>query len=93
MNPIDGSKLPAGSTLYLWGFSTQNTFGKADASTIRWIMDGKEIARGSLNVYSIAPPEGKHSCKLQIGDGSNTIEKSVSFRTISLPDLSKKIED
>jgi hypothetical protein len=93
MNPIDGSKLPAGSTLYLWGSVMPSTLEKGDPSAVRWIIDGKEVAKGTLEVYVIAPPAGKHSCRLQVEDRGKAIEKSVSFKTISLPKTSKEIEE
>lgn len=92
LNPIHGSKLPAGSTLNLWGSVTQSELESVDRKAVQWIIDGKEIAKESLSVFVVAPPEGKHSCKLKLEVGGKIIVESVSFRTISLPDPSEKMD-
>ena len=61
LNPLDGTTILAGRRFRLWGAVTGMPDTSADSESVRWLIDGKEIARG-LDIYVTAPPEGQHHC-------------------------------
>jgi len=81
LHPPAGPALIAGQTMRLWAAVTTVTGEPIDPQACRWLLDGKEAARGA-DAWTTAPKAGEHRCRLIVTDDGGESEASVSFTTI-----------
>jgi hypothetical protein len=88
-SPYEGRIMLENTTLRLWGTGANNSGKPIEATSARWIIDGKEVARG-FDIFMAAPSEGQHSCTLIVDSDGLTGQESTKFETLGLPRTRKK---
>lgn len=88
MSPREDSEIIANSTFRLWGSATAGSGKPIDMTSVRWLIDNKEVARG-LDTYATSPSQGQHRCTLIVDADGKKAERSIKFRTISIPSEGK----
>jgi hypothetical protein len=81
LHPQKGPVLIAGHPMRLWAAVSTSTGQRIDPQACRWIIDGREVARG-IDQWTTAPKGGEHRCTLIVEDGNRRTELSVTFTTI-----------
>jgi hypothetical protein len=85
LNPQEDTTFRAGDLLRLWGMASYSYGKPIDRVSARWLIDGKEMAKG-LDDFVMAPPQGQHRCTFIVEAEGKTVEQTIKFRTI--PDQS-----
>ena len=88
--PREGETLVSGNAMRLYGAAT-DAGGSEDEQAARWLIDGKEVAKG-LDVFVGAPPAGRHTLELRVGSGRGGGTGEVEFVTIDLEREVRRLE-
>jgi hypothetical protein len=84
LSPVENQTFVAGSPMRLWG-AAADASGKPVSEGVRWLVDNREVGEG-LDVFVEAPEPGDHDARLIVKTRDGTIETTVPFRTVELPD-------
>jgi len=84
LTPRDGTTILVGRRFRLWGVATDTSGASVDPESVRWLIDGKELARG-LDAFVTAPSEGQHRCTLIVDANGKTVEQTHKFKTVTMP--------
>ena len=85
LSPRENQTLVEGFPMRLYGAATLSSGEPAPDQSARWLIDGKEIAKG-LDVFTTAPKAGEHRLTLSINVKGEEGEASTKFITIKGPD-------
>jgi hypothetical protein len=82
LHPRRASVIIEGAPMRLWAAVSSDTFKPVDPGTCVWIMDGREVGRGT-DTWTTAPERGEHKCTLIVEDSGGRSEANTLFTTIS----------
>jgi hypothetical protein len=83
LHPREGAVLATGRTLRLWAVATSPD-EEIETYDLVWLVDGHEAGRG-LEVWTVAPAEGEHTCTLRLEGQGERRQQTVFFRTAAPP--------
>lgn len=84
LHPRDDTTMVAGSTLRLWGVARSSSGEPLDSVSVRWLIDGKEVAQ-EPDAFVTTPSQGQHRCTLIVNTNGKTVEQTHKFKTVTVP--------
>ena len=84
LSPRENQTLVEGFSKRLYGAATLSNEEPAPEKNVRWLIDGKEVAKG-LDVFVPAPKAGEHRLTLAVNVKGEEGEQTIKFNTIKGP--------
>jgi hypothetical protein len=85
LSPREGQTFASQSPMRLWGAATDASGEPTPEEAARWVVDGDEIATG-FDAFVEAPKPGNHRATLIVKTREGSVETSVAFTTVELPE-------
>jgi hypothetical protein len=85
LSPREGQTFVAGSPMRLWGAADSTSGEPVPDEAAAWVVDDDEIATG-FDAFVEAPEPGNHQAVLTVKTRDGSVETSVAFITVELPE-------
>src|SRR5215210_5256744 len=85
LSPRDGQTFASRSPMRLWGAAADPRGEPVPDEAARWVLDDDEVATG-FDAFVEAPKPGRHRATLTVKTRDGSIETSVAFTTVELPE-------
>jgi hypothetical protein len=85
LSPREGQTFASRSPMRLWGAANEARDEPVPDEGARWVVDDDEIATG-FDAFVEAPKPGSHRATLTVKTREGSVETSVAFTTVELPE-------